>query len=139
MQIFKFSNYIIMEMYINKSFLYILMIDIAGIDKLDEFIIQGTEEKKTIMLYFGAEWCGPCKQLKKRLADNESKSLMPKLVVGHLDVDEELNTKLVKRYKVSSLPTQILIKLDENKVVELARIEGYDFTKLKLEYDKVTN
>ena len=115
------------------------MIDIAGIDKLDEFIIQGTEEKKTIMLYFGAEWCGPCKQLKKRLADNESKSLMPKLVVGHLDVDEELNTKLVKRYKVSSLPTQILIKLDENKVVELARIEGYDFTKQKLEYEKVTN
>jgi thiol:disulfide interchange protein len=113
------------------------MINIAGIENLDEFIISASENNKVIMLYFGAEWCGPCKQLKKRLADKESKTQMPNLVVGHLDVDDELNTKLVKRYKVSSLPTQIFIKLDNSKVVELARIEGYDFTKLKLEYDKL--
>ncbi len=114
------------------------MIDIAGIENLDEFIISANEKKKVIMLYFGAEWCGPCKLLKKRLADKESKSLMPELVVGHLDVDDELNAKIVKRYMISSLPTQILIKLDENKVVELSRIEGYDFTRLQLEYDKVS-
>lgn len=115
------------------------MIDIAGVENLDEFIIEQTEKNKVIMLYFGAEWCGPCKQLKKRLAEKETKTLMSDLVVGHLDVDEELNTKLVKRYKVNSLPTQILIKLDGAKVVELVRIEGYDFTKLKLEYDKFCN
>ncbi len=114
------------------------MIDIVGVDNLDEFIIEQNEKKKVIMLYFGAEWCGPCKQLKKRLAEKESKTSMPDLVVGHLDVDEELNGKLVKRYKVNSLPTQILIKLDGSKVVEITRIEGYDFTKLQLEYDKIT-
>ena len=115
------------------------MIDIVGVENLDEFIIEQKEKQKVIMLYFGAEWCGPCKQLKKRLADKETKNIMSDLVVAHLDVDEELNSKLVKRYKISSLPTQILIKLDGSKVVELSRIEGYDFTRLKLEYDKIRN
>jgi protein disulfide-isomerase len=114
------------------------MIDIVGVDNLDEFIIEQNEKKKVMMIYFGAEWCGPCKQLKKRLAEKETKTTMPDLVVAHLDVDEELNAKLVKRYKISSLPTQILIKLDGAKVVEITRIEGYDFTKLQLEYDKIT-
>ena len=111
------------------------MIDIIGIDNLDNFIIESTSQNKVIMLYFGASWCGPCKQLKKRLAEKESQIMMPDLVVAHLDVDEELNAKLVKRYKVSSLPTQILIKLNEDIIVEVSRIEGYDFTKLKLDYD----
>jgi len=115
------------------------MFDIAGVESLDKFIIEQTEKEKVIMLYFGAEWCGPCKQLKKRLAEKETKTLLPDLVVAHLDVDEELNTKLVKRYKINSLPTQILIKLDGTKVVEISRIEGYDFTRLKLEYDKACN
>lgn len=113
------------------------MIDIVGVDNLDNFIIEANEQNKVIMIYFGAEWCGPCKQLKKRLADKETKQIMPNLVVAHLDVDEELNAKLVKRYKISSLPTQVLINLDDNKIVEISRIEGYDFTRLKLEYDKI--
>lgn len=115
------------------------MIDIVGVNNLDEFIIEANEQNKIIMLYFGAEWCGPCKQLKKRLADKETQKIMPNLVVAHLDVDEELNAKLVKRYKIISLPTQILINLDDNKVVEVSRIEGYDFTKLTIEYDKIIN
>jgi thioredoxin 1 len=114
------------------------MINIIGVDELDNFIISKNDKNKIIMLYFGAEWCGPCKQLKKRLCENEAINLMPKLVVGYIDVDEEANSKIVKRYKILSLPTQILISLNKNKVVEIIRIEGYDFTKLKLEYDKIT-
>ena len=64
---------------------------------------------------------------------------MPKLVVGHMDVDEEENEKLLKKYKVESLPTQIFIKLVDNKVTELSRIEGYDYTKLKMEYNKYSS
>lgn len=111
------------------------MIDIIGLEDLDNFIIDETSKNNVIMLYFGAAWCGPCKQLKNRLAEKESQTMMPNLVVAHLDVDEELNAKIVKRYKVSSLPTQILIKLNNDRIVEVSRIEGYDFTKLKLDYD----
>ncbi len=113
------------------------MIDIVGIYELDNFIISKNDKNKVIMLYFGAEWCGPCKHLKKRLCEKETKNIMSELVIGHIDVDKEANSKIVKRYKISSLPTQILIRLDENKVMEVTRIEGYDFTKLKLEYDKI--
>jgi len=107
---------------------------INGIDKLDEFILDNYNNS-VILLYFGDEWCGPCKQLKKRLDEPETMQIMPKLVVGYLDVDDEENSSIINKYKISSLPTQIYIKLDENKVVETHRIEGYDFMKLKLDYD----
>lgn len=108
---------------------------ISGIDQLDEFIINNYENGFAVLLYFGALWCGPCKQLKKRLDEPDTSKIMPKLVVGYLDVDDDNNESFVKKYKIDSLPTQIFIKLDKNKVIETTRIEGYDFTKLKLEYD----
>lgn len=113
------------------------MQDINGISELDEFIVDNIQQDNIVMLYFGAEWCGPCKQLKKKLADDESKQIMPRLVIAHMDVDEPDNESLVKRYKVQSLPTQILINVVNNKVVEVARIEGFDYIKLKMEYDKI--
>ena len=60
---------------------------------------------------------------------------MPNLVVAHIDVDDETNNKLVKKYKVESLPTQVFVKLFQNKVVPVTRIEGYDFIKFQLEYN----
>ena len=115
------------------------MKDICGIKELDEFIIDSISNSKMqncrILLYFGATWCGPCKQLKDRLKHPDTDKIMPNLVVGHLDIDHEDNEELCKRYKISSLPTQIYVKLNNNVVIEHKRIEGYDFTKLKLEYD----
>ena len=111
------------------------MKEIFGVEQLDEFILENIEKGAVICLYFGATWCGPCKQLKKRLGESETTKIMPKLVVGYLDVDDTTNETLVNRYKVESLPTQVFVKLDKNKVIPVSRIEGYDFTKLKLEYD----
>ena len=109
---------------------------INGVDALDDFIIESVNNNKVILLYFGASWCGPCKQLKKKLEDSETQKSMPNLVVAYMDTDVEDNNNLVNRYNVSSLPTLVFIKLEENKVVPVSRVEGYDFTKLKLEYDK---
>jgi thioredoxin-like negative regulator of GroEL len=115
------------------------MIDIIGIENLDNFIIEESSKNSIIMLYFGAEWCGPCKKLKNLLNNKETIQQMPKLAVAHLDIEEEENAKIVKRYKITNLPTQVLINLHDNKVVEITRIVGYDFTKLQLEYSKITN
>ncbi len=114
------------------------MKEIFGVEQLDEFILENIDKDNVIVLYFGATWCGPCKQLKTKLGESETASLMPRLVVGYLDVDDETNSKLVKKYKISSLPTQIFVKLDDNKVVPITRIEGYDFIKLELEYRKLS-
>lgn len=111
------------------------MKEIFGVEELDEFILKNIEKGAVICLYFGATWCGPCKQLKKRLGESETTKIMPKLVVSYLDVDDESNSALVYRYKIESLPTLVFVKLNKNKVIPVSRIEGYDFTKLKLEYD----
>ena len=113
------------------------MKNISGIDELDNFILENNN--MVMLLYFGAEWCGPCKQLKKRLAEPDTLKILPNLAVCHIDVDEDSNEKIVKKYKISSLPTQIYVKLNNNKVIEISRIEGYDFTRLKIEYDNYVN
>ncbi len=103
-------------------------------DDLDEFILDSIENNMVVLLYFGASWCGPCKKLKERLKEKDTYKLMPLLSVASIDIDS--NEYLSNLYKVESLPTQIFINVDNNKVNEVSRIEGYDFTRLKLEYDK---
>jgi thiol-disulfide isomerase/thioredoxin len=115
------------------------MNEIYGINDLDDFILDSIESGYIPLLYFGAEWCGPCKLLKKKLMDEESTNLMPLLRIAHIDVDEHTNSKLVNMYNVESLPTQIFIRVENNKVIEVGRIEGYDYVKLKMEYDKQSN
>jgi thiol-disulfide isomerase/thioredoxin len=108
----------------------------SGNDQLDQFIIDNyNNKKKAVLLYFGAQWCGPCVQLKKKLDEPGTSTDMPNLVVAYIDVDDDKNSQLVKSYKIDSLPTQIFIKLDEKRVVEKSRVKGYDYPKLKLNYD----
>lgn len=114
------------------------MIQINGVDELDDFILDNIEEK-VVVLYFGATWCQPCKLLKSRLEDNDTKQMMPKIAVCYLDVDDESNEKLCEQYKAESLPTQVFIKLENDQVVEVGRVEGYNFNSLKAEYDKYNN
>ena len=114
------------------------MIQINGVDELDDFILDNIEEK-VVVLYFGATWCQPCKLLKSRLEDDDTKQMMPKIAVCYLDVDDESNEKLCEQYKAESLPTQVFIKLENDQVVEVGRVEGYNFNSLKAEYDKYNN
>lgn len=111
------------------------MIDIVGKEQLEEFIWENKD--KVIVIYFGAEWCGPCKKLKQRLATDEAMLEMPNLVVGHLDVDEDENNKLAEMYQASSIPLQVFVELKGTQIVELDRVVGYDWLKFKVIYDKV--
>jgi len=112
---------------------------ISGVENLDTIILENDSNKMITLLYFGATWCGPCKQLKDKLSHQDTKLSMPNLSVVYLDVDNSMNETLMKRYKIESLPTQIFIRLNDNIVKEVKRIEGYDFIKLKLEYDYCVN
>jgi len=114
------------------------MIQINGVDELDEFILDNIDNK-VVVLYFGATWCQPCKLLKGKLEEDDTKNMMPKLAVCYLDVDDESNEKLCDQYKAESLPTQVFIKLRNDVVVEVGRVEGYNFNSLKSEYDKYMN
>lgn len=111
------------------------MHNINNIEELDNFIIDN--KSNVILLYFGASWCGPCNKLKEKLCDEECLKDMSLLKVCYIDTDE--NEELSTMYKIKSLPTQIFIKLDDDKVKIISKIEGYDYTKLLLEYNNYIN
>ena len=111
------------------------MYEIGSFEDLDNFIINNND--KVILLYFGATWCGPCKSLKLKLLENETIERMPLLQVCYIDTDN--NDDISSKYKIKSLPTQIFVKLTNNKVKTVSKIEGYDYTKLLLDYDSYIN
>jgi thiol:disulfide interchange protein len=56
-----------------------------------------------IMLYFTADWCPPCKELKKNVFSREDVALASRRLVNiYLDVDKDRAT--MEAYKVRSIP-----------------------------------
>jgi thioredoxin-like negative regulator of GroEL len=108
------------------------MEEISGQNELEDFIWKNKD--KTMVIYFGAPWCGPCEKLKKKLLSDEAKQLMPLLAVGHVDLDK--NEELASLYKVQSIPTQIFVKLNDNNIIEFQRIIGYDWIKFNMTYQQ---
>ena len=115
------------------------MENINNISELDNFILKNEKDNNIILLYFGAMLCGHCKQLKKKLSSIYTMEELPRLVVAYIDVDTDDKDleKIIKSFKVSGLPTQLFVKLNKTKVVEISRIEGYDYMKLVMEYKKL--
>jgi thioredoxin-like negative regulator of GroEL len=107
------------------------MYEIESFEELDKFIIDNNNN--AILLYFGATWCGPCVQLKQKLCEEDTIKEMPLIKVCYIDIDK--NEDIAELYKISSLPTQIFVKLCKSKVKKISKLEGYDYTKLVLNYN----
>jgi len=116
---------------------------IIGIKELNS-IIQKNQDM-SFLLIFTASWCGPCQRLKSQLFKKDSEgeevglitNYKDKLIVLYIDVDEEENEELMNIYKVNSMPTQILIKINYNQsnnslnIDKIGEISGCDLLKLK--------
>jgi thioredoxin 1 len=70
---------------------------------------------KTIF-YFTADWCNPCKKVKPIVEDLNREQSDANFQI----IDADIETELVKRFEVRSVPTFILI---ENGI-EINRITG---------------
>lgn len=61
------------------------------------------------LLKFGAEWCGPCNVMNKRLDGFDKCELIK------YEVDNEENEGLVDKYSIRNIPVLILVDADEDK------------------------
>lgn len=93
----------------------------------------------TLLLIFSASWCGPCKSLKAKLLDTEDKLVNEIKDMKYIifDVDDEDNEELCSYFKVSGIPHQVFVNLDENNNLQvLDNIIGYDLQKLVNTFNK---
>lgn len=79
---------------------------------------EALESDIPVMVYFYADWCGPCKMIAPIVAElaGEYEGVFK---IGKLNVDQEPST--AEKYKVMSIPTLIIFKNGEavDKVVGL--------------------
>jgi len=59
-----------------------------------------------VLVEFGAEWCGPCRQMEPVLEQISSSEWKGKVRLVKIDVDESVNTTM--QFQVMSVPTLIL-------------------------------
>ncbi len=89
---------------------------------LKEFIINLTSSNyenvvngnRTVIMYFTAEWCGPCINFYKTFKDVAAELLSPGVAFAKVDVDSAYS--IADKYQVRHIPT-ILIVVD-GKVVD---------------------
>ena len=65
------------------------------------------EEKKTLVVDFWAEWCGPCRMLAP-VMEQLSDELAGKAEFVMIDVDD--NTDLAREYSIMSIPCVMVFK-----------------------------
>jgi thioredoxin 1 len=69
-----------------------------------------------MILYFTADWCGPCKQTRPIVEELNREQIMAKFFI--IDVDSEI--EMAQDFGIRSIPTFIIIK--DNK--EVHRVTG---------------
>ncbi len=97
---------------------------------LDEALVEAAKSDKLVFIDVYADWCMPCKILEKDVFSvAEVGNYMNKNFVNiKLDHDNESNKKLIKKYKVTALPTLLFLDKDGElvqKIVGMKDVKGF--------------
>lgn len=74
---------------------------------VEEFQKKIAVSKKTILVYFHAEWCGPCAKLKPGIAELENET---KEFCEVIKIDTDANPKIAEFFEINSLPMFVIYK-----------------------------
>jgi len=72
----------------------------------------------TKVLFFSAPWCGPCGVIKSFL----NTELASEWNITTIDITEDID--LSTKYNISSVPTFVKIKVENDEETEIDRING---------------
>ena len=94
----------------------------AAVDAdIERAFAQAREQRKPVLLYWGATWCPPCNQLKATFFNRQDFAQQARnLVAVHVDGDRPGAQKLGARFKVRGYPTVILMRADGTEISRLA-------------------
>lgn len=95
----------------------------------DEKILKENLGKKPIIIYFWAEWCAPCHQLRKLTFVNaEVKSKIQNFLLFKVDATEQENNETIRlqdKYKIDSLPVVIFYN-EKGELKESLTLNGFE-------------
>ncbi len=93
-------------------------------DDFKVLLRQATKHNKPVLLFFTANWCQPCQQLKATSFSNETvASVMSlKYMAKMVDVEQFIGMDIADLYQVRQYPTILLLN-KEGK--EILRLKGY--------------
>lgn len=87
---------------------------------IERAFAQARAQKKPVLLYWGADWCPPCNQLKATLFNRQDFAAQSKhFVAVFVDGDRPAAQKLGARFKVSGYPTMVLFSTEGKEITRL--------------------
>lgn len=109
--------------------------DISWKDNLQSAQNLANNSSKNIMVFFTAEWCSPCRIMKRQVfADNEvKKAIDAKVVSIEINIDDPNSKALIKQYNIGITPTTIFIN-PEGELIDYAvgKVEKTKFLQMLL-------
>jgi thiol-disulfide isomerase/thioredoxin len=89
---------------------------------LESTLAQARQERRPLILYFGAAWCGPCRQVEAYLNTAAGKAAVARIQLVHYDVDSSAGKLVEGRYPGSALPRFVAVDFSGR---ELGRTIGW--------------
>ncbi len=88
---------------------------------VDEAFASAKATNKPVLLYWGAQWCPPCKQLKSAVFNRPDFIEKSKLFVAvYLDGDLPDAQKYGDEFRVTGYPTVVVLKPDRTEITRIA-------------------
>jgi len=95
---------------------------------VDQALSAAAAQHKPVFLYWGAEWCPPCHDLKAHVfSRRDFQDKIRQFIPVYLDGDAEGAQRIADQYQVSGYPTAVVLAADGAEITRIAG--GMDLTR----------